>query len=195
MNLAFTYCTTWSNYYHEYLVEGHQSDKCFFETQPHLLLMLCALVVCMLCTTCSQGACGGTAGRPVSLGTHHSCILHCDSLGFASRHWNDVLEMLGLLWFDFWFLFVFLFSYLFPDGRSYNPDLTGLCQPTPHDHIKVTQVSLRVWNVVLELTARAYLWSMPMLRHTNPEPSRHPTAEWRPRPRLTDFLCLCVESY
>eukprot|EP00066_Takifugu_rubripes_P028163 XP_011617429.1 PREDICTED: E3 ubiquitin-protein ligase CBL-B isoform X4 [Takifugu rubripes] len=30
-------------------------------------------------------------------------------------------------------------SYLFPDGRSYNPDLTDLCQPTPHDHIKVTQ--------------------------------------------------------
>uniref|UniRef100_H3CT48 E3 ubiquitin-protein ligase CBL n=1 Tax=Tetraodon nigroviridis TaxID=99883 RepID=H3CT48_TETNG len=29
--------------------------------------------------------------------------------------------------------------YLFPDGRSYNPDLTGLCQPTTHDHIKVTQ--------------------------------------------------------
>ncbi|KAK2091882.1 hypothetical protein P7K49_031166 [Saguinus oedipus] len=30
-------------------------------------------------------------------------------------------------------------SYLYPDGRSYNPDLTGLCEPTPHDHIKVTQ--------------------------------------------------------
>uniref|UniRef100_A0A3B4XNF5 E3 ubiquitin-protein ligase CBL n=1 Tax=Seriola lalandi dorsalis TaxID=1841481 RepID=A0A3B4XNF5_SERLL len=29
--------------------------------------------------------------------------------------------------------------YLFPDGRSYNPDLTGLCELTPHDHIKVTQ--------------------------------------------------------
>lgn len=29
--------------------------------------------------------------------------------------------------------------YLFPDGRSYNPDLTDLCEPTPHDHIKVTQ--------------------------------------------------------
>uniref|UniRef100_H3AN31 E3 ubiquitin-protein ligase CBL n=1 Tax=Latimeria chalumnae TaxID=7897 RepID=H3AN31_LATCH len=29
--------------------------------------------------------------------------------------------------------------YLYPDGRSYNPDLTGLCEPTPHDHIKVTQ--------------------------------------------------------
>ncbi|KAL4608719.1 E3 ubiquitin-protein ligase CBL-B isoform X2 [Arapaima gigas] len=29
--------------------------------------------------------------------------------------------------------------YLFPDGRSYNPDLTGLCEPTHHDHIKVTQ--------------------------------------------------------
>lgn len=35
---------------------------------------------------------------------------------------------------------LFLCSYLFPDGRSYNPDLTGLCEPTPHDHIKVTQV-------------------------------------------------------
>ncbi|KAI4884946.1 hypothetical protein NFI96_002261 [Prochilodus magdalenae] len=31
-------------------------------------------------------------------------------------------------------------GYLFPDGRSYNPDLTGLCEPTPHDHIKVTQL-------------------------------------------------------
>ncbi|XP_039600363.1 E3 ubiquitin-protein ligase CBL-B [Polypterus senegalus] len=29
--------------------------------------------------------------------------------------------------------------YLYPDGRAYNPDLTGLCEPTPHDHIKVTQ--------------------------------------------------------
>ncbi|KAH0519545.1 E3 ubiquitin-protein ligase CBL [Microtus ochrogaster] len=29
--------------------------------------------------------------------------------------------------------------YLFPDGRSQNPDLTGLCEPTPQDHIKVTQ--------------------------------------------------------
>uniref|UniRef100_A0A8C7JEV4 E3 ubiquitin-protein ligase CBL n=1 Tax=Oncorhynchus kisutch TaxID=8019 RepID=A0A8C7JEV4_ONCKI len=29
--------------------------------------------------------------------------------------------------------------YLFPDGRSYNPDLKGLCEPTIHDHIKVTQ--------------------------------------------------------
>ncbi|XP_069750767.1 E3 ubiquitin-protein ligase CBL isoform X2 [Narcine bancroftii] len=29
--------------------------------------------------------------------------------------------------------------YLFPDGRSQNPDLTGLCEPMPHDHIKVTQ--------------------------------------------------------
>ncbi|XP_048471394.1 E3 ubiquitin-protein ligase CBL isoform X2 [Rhincodon typus] len=29
--------------------------------------------------------------------------------------------------------------YLFPDGRSQNPDLNGLCEPTPHDHIKVTQ--------------------------------------------------------
>uniref|UniRef100_A0A8C2W4Q0 E3 ubiquitin-protein ligase CBL n=1 Tax=Chinchilla lanigera TaxID=34839 RepID=A0A8C2W4Q0_CHILA len=29
--------------------------------------------------------------------------------------------------------------YLFPDGRNQNPDLTGLCEPTPQDHIKVTQ--------------------------------------------------------
>lgn len=34
------------------------------------------------------------------------------------------------------------FSYLFPDGRTQNPDLTGLCEPSPQDHIKVTQVSL-----------------------------------------------------
>jgi hypothetical protein len=38
--------------------------------------------------------------------------------------------------------FLLKFSYLYPDGRSYNPDLTGLCEPTPHDHIKVTQVRL-----------------------------------------------------
>lgn len=41
------------------------------------------------------------------------------------------------------FLFVFSFffvSYLFPDGRTQNPDLTGLCEPSPQDHIKVTQV-------------------------------------------------------
>ncbi|TMS14112.1 E3 ubiquitin-protein ligase CBL [Larimichthys crocea] len=30
-------------------------------------------------------------------------------------------------------------SYLFPDGRAQNPDLTGLCEPSPQDHIKVTQ--------------------------------------------------------
>ncbi|XP_061684022.1 E3 ubiquitin-protein ligase CBL isoform X2 [Syngnathoides biaculeatus] len=30
-------------------------------------------------------------------------------------------------------------SYLFPDGRPQNPDLTGLCEPSPQDHIKVTQ--------------------------------------------------------
>uniref|UniRef100_A0A8C1TJ27 E3 ubiquitin-protein ligase CBL n=1 Tax=Cyprinus carpio TaxID=7962 RepID=A0A8C1TJ27_CYPCA len=29
--------------------------------------------------------------------------------------------------------------YLFPDGRTHNPDLTGLCEPSPQDHIKVTQ--------------------------------------------------------
>lgn len=47
--------------------------------------------------------------------------------------------------------FLFLCSYLFPDGRSYNPDLTGLCEPTPHDHIKVTQVRNRfgwVWSCI-----------------------------------------------
>ncbi|XP_048839105.1 LOW QUALITY PROTEIN: E3 ubiquitin-protein ligase CBL-like [Brienomyrus brachyistius] len=30
-------------------------------------------------------------------------------------------------------------DYLFPDGRAQNPDLTGLCEPSPQDHIKVTQ--------------------------------------------------------
>ncbi|XP_046876450.1 E3 ubiquitin-protein ligase CBL [Hypomesus transpacificus] len=29
--------------------------------------------------------------------------------------------------------------YLFPDGRAQSPDLTGLCEPSPQDHIKVTQ--------------------------------------------------------
>lgn len=41
----------------------------------------------------------------------------------------------------FLFVRVSLFSsYLFPDGRAQNPDLTGLCEPSPQDHIKVTQV-------------------------------------------------------
>ncbi|XP_026010350.1 E3 ubiquitin-protein ligase CBL-like [Astatotilapia calliptera] len=31
--------------------------------------------------------------------------------------------------------------YLFPDGRVRNPDLTGLCESSPQDHIKVTQES------------------------------------------------------
>lgn len=30
-------------------------------------------------------------------------------------------------------------SYLFPDGRNVNPDLSWAVQPTPEDHIKVTQ--------------------------------------------------------
>lgn len=47
------------------------------------------------------------------------------------------------------------FSYLFPDGRTQNPDLTGLCEPSPQDHIKVTQVGLRVTacSVMLSLAA------------------------------------------
>lgn len=43
------------------------------------------------------------------------------------------------------FVCYLIHSYLFPDGRSYNPDLTGLCEPTPQDHIKVTQVGVCVW--------------------------------------------------
>lgn len=31
------------------------------------------------------------------------------------------------------------FSYLYPDGRSVNPDLSWAVQPTPEDHIAVTQ--------------------------------------------------------
>lgn len=30
-------------------------------------------------------------------------------------------------------------SYLFPDGRNVNPDLSWAVQPTPEDHIRVTQ--------------------------------------------------------
>lgn len=36
-------------------------------------------------------------------------------------------------------IFVLATSYLFPDGRNSNPDLTWAVQPTPEDHIKVTQ--------------------------------------------------------
>lgn len=136
--------------------------------------MLCTLVMCMLCTTCSQSACGGTAGCSINLGTRHSSILHYDRLDVASCHWNHVTNMQNLRCccsFAFFLLLIFLFSYLFPDGRSYNPDLTGLCQPTPHDHIKVTQVSLRVWNSLLAVKAHAYayLWSVERLHHTNPK--------------------------
>lgn len=50
------------------------------------------------------------------------------------------------------FITVFLScSYLFPDGRSYNPDLTGLCEPTPHDHIKVTQVCWQRFELLCSL--------------------------------------------
>lgn len=31
------------------------------------------------------------------------------------------------------------YSYLYPDGRSVNPDLSWAIQPTPEDHIAVTQ--------------------------------------------------------
>jgi len=41
------------------------------------------------------------------------------------------------------------YSYLFPDGRNQNPDLTGLCEPTPQDHIKVTQVSKVFYPIIL----------------------------------------------
>lgn len=32
-----------------------------------------------------------------------------------------------------------MYSYLYPDGRNVNPDLSWAVQPTPEDHIKVTQ--------------------------------------------------------
>lgn len=94
-----------------------------------------------LCTACTQSACGAQLDQPLAWAHltpptgSMSCVLcHC----------SDLMEMLLLLLLFFVYLFIFLFSYLFPDGRSYNPDLTDLCQPTPHDHIKVTQVSLCV---------------------------------------------------
>lgn len=34
---------------------------------------------------------------------------------------------------------ILYFSYLYPDGRSVNPDLSWAVQPTPEDHIAVTQ--------------------------------------------------------
>lgn len=40
--------------------------------------------------------------------------------------------MLFLIYFGFC-------SYLYPDGRSVNPDLSLAVQPTPEDHIAVTQ--------------------------------------------------------
>lgn len=47
-------------------------------------------------------------------------------------------------------------SYLFPDGRAQNPDLTGLCEPSPQDHIKVTQVSLS-WRPVRPTRNKVHL--------------------------------------
>lgn len=108
-NKAFKFWSMSSNYYHEFLGEDHQQ---VFETQSHLSLMLCTLAMCMLCTTCSQSACGGTARCPISLGTHHSSLLHCDSLGVASCHCNDVIKMLDLrCCCSFAFLFVCLSSF------------------------------------------------------------------------------------
>lgn len=98
-----------SNYYHKFLGEDHQQ---VFETQSHLSLMLCTLAMCMRCTTCSQSACGGTARCPINLGTHHSSLLHCDSLGVASCHCNDVIKMLDLrCCCSFAFLFVCLSTF------------------------------------------------------------------------------------
>lgn len=182
MNLTFTYFTTWSNCYHEYLVEGHQSDKCLFETQPHLSLMLCTLAMCVLCTTCSQGACGGPAWRPVSLGTHHSSILHCDSLGLASRHWNDVLEMLGLI-FDFC-----LSS--FPAICSQMAAVTILTSLVcVNQHPTITSKSPK-W-VCVSATLSLH-WQLVLIfgqcRCFATQTQNHPVT-----PLLTDFLCLCVE--
>lgn len=67
-----------------------------------------------------------------------SNIMEC-----VTRHANRIQKLVKTL------LFSPLCSYLFPDGRSYNPDLTGLCEPTPHDHIKVTQVGLCVSETCL----------------------------------------------
>lgn len=114
-----------------------------------------------------------------------------------SLEWRDKDARFGLLLFICFFfgLFVFLFSYLFPDGRSYNPDLTGLCQPTPHDHIKVTQVSRRVWNILLAATVHAFIFGQWRCFTTQtPNPSHNPNVQWKPKPWLTDFLCLGVEN-
>ncbi len=50
------------------------------------------------------------------------------------------------------FMCLCISSYLFPDGRTQNPDLTGLCEPSPQDHIKVTQVRV---DVLLRLHPRS----------------------------------------
>lgn len=60
----------------------------------------------------------------------------------CNKMWYNIHANIGkyILFLLISYLFYLYSSYLYPDGRSYNPDLTGLCEPTPHDHIKVTQV-------------------------------------------------------
>ena len=52
-------------------------------------------------------------------------------------------------------------SYLFPDGRAQNPDLTGLCEPSPQDHIKVTQV----WSCLFLICEPVNLIFVPQGNH------------------------------
>ncbi|XP_043936608.1 E3 ubiquitin-protein ligase CBL-like isoform X2 [Protopterus annectens] len=35
--------------------------------------------------------------------------------------------------------------YLYPDGQNINPNLTGLCEPSPQDHIKVSQEQYEIY--------------------------------------------------
>lgn len=75
-------------------------------------------------------------------------------------------------------------SYLFPDGRNQNPDLTGLCEPTPQDHIKVTQVSKIFHSIKLCLSP----WFLPSL-------AIHPLLSYLVFPRLVFRVAVFYRKY
>lgn len=68
------------------------------------------------------------------------------------------------------------FSYLFPDGRTQNPDLTGLCEPSPQDHIKVTQVSISITASFLACCFYSFTLFLPFLLFNRSNMSS--TAKW-----------------
>lgn len=96
----------------------------------------------VIATYCKPSPTTNLCFRLLSMATGRVCMYHVThthapadySVGQVKMDCRTLKEEPSLL--------LSAYSYLFPDGRSYNPDLTGLCEPMPHDHIKVTQVSV-----------------------------------------------------